>query len=1096
MKITSFLFFCAIFTLFAENTHSQNAKVTIHRENVALQEVLNDIEEQTEYLFLYNKKNVDVNHPTTVRASNQPVSKVLDRVLEGTNVNYEMVGNHIVLSDQVKNAPEGTQQNSRTITGIVKDETGEPIIGANIVEKGTTNGVVTDYNGNFTLSVSPSATIQISYIGYISQDIRVENQTSLNIILREDSQSLNEVVVIGYGTQKKADLTGSVANINAEKLNTQSNANLGLALQGKIAGVDIVTQGGSPGSGAKVMIRGIGTLNNSNPLYIVDGMYMDNIDHINTNDIASIDVLKDASSAAIYGSRAANGVVILTTKEGANTEGKPIVDISVNMGVQMPNKYLDMLNAAEWAKVTTVAREAINMPALDMAIDLANKPDNDWQRITLSPALMQNYNASLKGGGNTYNYYAGVGYMNQDGVVDGTNYERFSFQFKSNYKKGIFSAGNNIVMTSSHDAPHPSESRGGMLGSILQAVPTLEKYDENNVGGYGGSYGDVVNLNHPLGVMDKNLAERYNENQKVYINLYLQLEPIEGLKYKLNITPDFQFGRSMYYLGLYDWGLRSNEDTSIEESRVRKNNILIENLLTFDRTFGDHKVSALAGYSYQDNRYRYLEAKGKGMPLGLKEVDAATIERVNGGNSRRSVLTSVLARVFYSYKNRYLITATIRRDGSSKFAEENRYGNFPSASIGWNISEENFMKSLHWMDQLKVRAGYGVLGNQEIDDYQYTSTISTGINYPDGKGGLLQGAFPKEFANPAIKWEETTMTNLGLDFVALNNRLSLTADYFIKNTKDILLSVPIPISSGGANDPVRNAGEIQNNGFEFNLGWNDRPNADISYGMNLIGSFIKNEVTKMGSGSQVIWGGSTVQNINTSKTLAGYPIAGFWLIPYDGIFRSEAEVAAHSKDGVAIQPNATAGDVRFKDTNNDGQINDDDRVYCGSPFPDVTFSLNGNISYKNIDASIGFQAVIGNKIYNATRQTLEDVSKGTNYLRTTLDYWTPENPNASFPRLVWDDPNRNARAESDRYLESGSYFRIRNIQLGYTFSNTLFKDMIDKARIYFNVENPLTLTSYKGYSPDVNASGTYSRGLDYFIYPTNRVFMLGLNVTF
>jgi len=1097
MRLTICLLLLFTGFAFANNAHSQNARVNLNKQHAQLKDVLEDIENQTDYLFISNR-DINLESKVSIRVKNKAVREVLDQLLQNMDISYAMEGINIILT-QNSSTPVVAQQ-KRNINGTVVDHTGEPIIGANIVEKGTTNGIITDYDGNFSFSVSPSATLQISYIGYISQEIRVENQTSLHIILREDSQSLNEVVVIGYGTQKKADLTGSVANINAEKLNTQSNVNLGLALQGKIAGVDIVTQGGSPGSGTKVMIRGIGTLNNSNPLYIVDGMYMDNIDHINTNDIASIDVLKDASSAAIYGSRAANGVVIISTKEGTNTEGKPIIDISANMGVQMPNKYLDMLNAAEWAKVTTVAREAINMPALDMATDLANKPDNDWQRITLSPALMQNYNASIKGGGNTYNYYTGVGYMNQDGVVDGTNYERFSFQFKSNYKRGIFSAGNNIVMTSSHDAPHPSESRGGMLGSILQAVPTLEKYNENNVGGYGGSYGDVVNLNHPLGVMDKNLAERYNENQKVYINLYLQLEPIEGLKYKLNITPDFQFGRNTLYQGLYDWGLRTNENTYMEESRVRKNNMLIENLLTFDRTFGDHKISALAGYTYQDNRYRYLEAKGKGMPTGIREIDAATIERVNGGNSRRSVLTSVLARAFYSYKNRYLITATIRRDGSSKFAKENRYGNFPSASIGWNISEENFMQSLHWMDQLKVRAGYGVLGNQEIDDYQYSSTISTGINYPDGKGGLLQGAFPKDFANPAIKWEETTMTNIGLDFIALNSRLSLTADYFIKNTKDILLSVPIPISSGGANDPVRNAGEIQNKGFEFNLGWNDRPNKDISYGMNLIGSFIKNEVTKMGTGSQVIWGGSTVQNINTSKTLAGYPIAGFWLIPYDGIFRSEAEVAAHSKDGVLIQPNASAGDVRFKDTNNDGQINDDDRIYCGSPFPDVTLSLNGNMSYKNFDASIGLQAVIGNKIYNATRQTLEDVSKGTNYLRTTLDYWTHENPNASFPRLVWDDPNRNSRAESDRYLESGSYFRIRNIQLGYTFSNTLFKDMIDKARIYFNVENPLTLTKYKGYSPDVNASGdtdgTYARGLDYFIYPTNRVLMLGLNVTF
>lgn len=1098
MRITTLLLIVSTFFSYAESSHSQNARVNIRQNNARLDDILNEIESQTDYLFIYNNQ-VDVNKSLSVNAKNKPVKDLLSEIFRNSNISYEMEGTHIILSPKADRESPGDSRQTGIVTGTVVDPFGDPVIGANVIVKGTTTGAVTDIDGNFSIQAEPSSILEVTYIGYLKREIAVAGQTHLRIVLNEDTQSLDEVVVIGYGTQKKADLTGSVANVNAEKLNTQSNVNLGLALQGKIAGVDIVTQGGAPGSGTKVMIRGIGTLNNSNPLYIVDGMYMDNMDHINANDISTIDVLKDASSAAIYGSRAANGVIIITTKDGMNTEGKPIIDISANMGVQMPNKYLDLMNAAEWAEVTTVARQAINKPALDMATDLSNKPDNDWQRIMLRPALLQNYNASIKGGGKSYTYYTGLGYMNQDGVVKGTQFERFSFQFKSNYKRGIFSAGNNIVMTSSNDAPHPAESRGGLLGSVLQSVPTLEKYDDTHIGGYGGSYGDVVNLNHPLGVMDKNLTDRYNEIQKVFINLFLQLEPVEGLKYKLNITPDFQFGRRMEYDGIYDWGLRTNDITTLLEERKRWNNMLIENLLSFDRTFGDHKISALAGYSYQDNRYRYMVAKGKGMPEGLKEIDAATIERVNGGYSTRSVITSIIARAFYSYKNRYLITATLRRDGSSRFAEENRYGNFPSVSAGWNISEEAFMKEFEWMDQLKVRAGYGVLGNQEIGDYKYTSTITTGINYPDGKGGLLQGAFPKEFANPTIKWEETAMTNIGIDFVALRSRLSLTADFFVKNTKDILLTVPIPISSGGANDPVRNAGEIKNTGFEFNLGWNDRPNKDFSYGMNLIGSFVNNEVTKMGTGSQVIWGGVNVQNINTTKTLAGYPIAGYWLIPYDGIFRSEEELNAHSKDGKLIQPGAQPGDVRFKDTNNDGQINDDDRVYCGSPFPDVTLSLNGNITYKNVDASIGMQAVFGNKIYNATRQTLEDVTKGTNFLRTVLDYWTPENPNASFPRLIWDDPNRNTRAESDRYLEDGSYFRVRNIQVGYTFSKSIFNNLIDKARVYVNVENPFTITKYKGFSPDVNDGGdrsTYQRGFDYFIYPTNKVFMLGFNVTF
>lgn len=1094
MRISTFLLMVCVFCSYAGNAHSQNAKVSIRMNNVKLDKILNEIENQTDYLFIYNNQ-VDINKITSVKVKNEAVAQVLDRILSGTGINYELEGTHIILTTEaIKDLH--AQQQAKTVTGTVTDVSGEPIIGANIRIKGTTTGTITDIDGNFSIEAEPQSVIEVSYIGYLTQETVINNQKSIRFLLKEDTKTLDEVVVIGYGVQKKADLTGSVANINTEKLNTQSNANIGQALQGKIAGVDIVSQGGAPGSGTRIMVRGIGTLNNSSPLYIVDGMYMNSIDHINPNDIASIDVLKDASSAAIYGSRAANGVIIVTTKEGSNTEGKPIIDLSVNLGISTASKFLDMLDAKGWAEVTTIARQAIGKPALDMATDLANKPDNDWQDIMFRPALMQNYNLSVKGGGKYSTYYTGLGYFNQDGIVKGTNYQRYNIQSKNDYKRGIFSAGTNLIISFSHDKPLHQELRGGMIGTILQSVPTLEKYDDTREGGYGGTYGDVVNIPHPLAIIDDNIMDRYNENVKIFANLYAQIELFKGLKYKLNLTPDFSFERYKNYLNKYDFGLATNSITQLTERQRRRRNILVENLLTFDRTFGEHKISALAGYTYQDSRFRHIQAYGEGLPQGLEEIDAATTNRSNEGNSWRSVLTSILGRVFYSYQNKYLFTATIRRDGSSKFGKNNRYGYFPSFSLGWNVAEEKFMENVHWLDQLKLRGGYGVLGNQEIDNYQYSSTITTGINYPDGNGGLLQGAFPKNFANPDIKWEETAMTNVGIDFMAFNNRLSLTADYYVKNTKDILLTVPIPISSGGANDPIRNAGKIRNNGFEFNLGWMDQPNPDISYGINLIGSFNKNKVIAMGSESGSIKGGSTNQNITTSETKAGYPIGGYWLISTAGYFNSQEEVDAYAKDGKKIQPAAEPGDIKFVDANNDGVINDDDRVFQGSPFPDFTFALNGNMRYKNFDLSIGLQGVLGNKIYNATRQTLEDVTKGSNFLASCLDYWTPENKNASHPRLTWDDPNRNTRAESDRYLENGSYLRLRSVQLGYTFPQTWFKGAIQHARVYINAENLFTITSYSGYSPDVNADNANYRGFDNFIYPTNRTFMLGLNVTF
>lgn len=1095
MRITTFLLMVCVFCTYAENTHSQNARVNLNKSNVRLNEILTDIESQTDYLFVYNNQ-VNVSQVASVKAKQQPVSEVLDKLLTNTDIAYVMEGMHIVLSKRASTTGLSAQQQAHTIKGTVLDSGGIPIIGANILIKGTTRGVISDIDGNFTLEADGNAVLEVSYIGYLKKEVAVNNQQNLRIVLQEDSKALDEVVVIGYGTQKKADLTGAVANISTDKLNTQSNVNIGQALQGKIAGVDIVSQGGAPGQSSRIMVRGIGTLNNASPLYIVDGMYMSNMDHLNPNDIESIDVLKDASSAAIYGSRAANGVIIVTTKSGSNTEGKPIIDASVNIGVQTPSKYLEMLNADEWAKLTTVSRKAIGAAPLDMSQNITES--NDWQDIMMGPALMQNYNLTVRGGTKYFTYYTGLGYVNQDGTIDGTNYQRFNIQFKSEYKRGWFTFGNNIVLSSQQNNPLYGFSRGGYIGIILQSIPTLHKFDpENDKGGYGKVYGDATDIPNPLGILDTNLTNRTWNTYNAYINLYAEIKLPWGFKYRLNATPDFSFERNTTYENIFDFGLRNNAVSNMKEDRYNRNNYLIENLLTFDRTFGKHKVNALLGYSFQKYRNRYIMASGRGLPDGIHEVGAATQDRLNDTWLKESALTSVISRVFYSYDNRYLFTATYRRDGSSKFAKGNRYGHFPSASVGWNVAEEHFMRNTRsWLDQFKLRGGYGVLGNQEIEDYMYASVITSNINYPDGNGGLISGAFPKDFANPAIKWESTAMTNVGVDLAFMNSRLMVTADWYRKDTKDILLTVPIPVSTGGANDPVRNAGKIKNTGMEWTVNWNDAPTRDFSYGVTFTGNAMKNEVVEMGDANQVIEGGKNRLNVATTRTLAGYPIGGFWLIPTDGIFQNDAEIASYVKDGTLIQPNAKPGDIRFKDSNKDGKITDADRVYCGSPFPSVTLGLNFNAAYKGFDFLLGMQAVVGNKVYNATRLELEGVNKGTNFLATTKDYWTPENPNASHPRLVWDDPNLNSRPQSDRYLENGSFFRLRNLQVGYTFPNQWFQNRIQKLRAYISAENLFTITGYSGYTPDTNSGDATSRGFDNFTYPTNRVFMLGLNLTF
>ena len=512
---------------------------SVNLQNVTVKQALNKLQQTCGYSFVYEAKDLNTSKRVSVNASN--CAEAIGQVLIGQGVTYTLKGKNVIISKaSVKH--QGTQQvgNQRRVKGVIKDGNGEPIIGATVRVKGhESTGTISDLDGNFSLEVSPGDELEVSYVGYSTKLIKTGNSSSLSVVMKEDNKALGEIVVIGYGTQRKADLTGSVANVDATKLNTQSNSTIGQALQGKIAGVDIVSQGGQPGSGSRIMVRGIGTLNNASPLYIVDGMYMSGIDHINPSDIQSIDVLKDASSAAIYGSRAANGVVIITTKSGSNTEGVPTINVTANVGVNTPAKYLDILNASDWAAVTTESRAASGLKPLDMALDLASKEDNDWQDIMFNPALMQNYNLSVQGGGKYTTYYNSFGYTNQDGVLKGTNFQRYTMQSKVDYKKGIVNLGTNIILEYDKDKPLFSAVRGGMVGHTLLSVPTLSRYDSSRVGGYGGLYGDVVNLRNPLGTCDDNVLGRKSDNAKVYANVYFSIEPIKGLKYKMNFTPDF-----------------------------------------------------------------------------------------------------------------------------------------------------------------------------------------------------------------------------------------------------------------------------------------------------------------------------------------------------------------------------------------------------------------------------------------------------------------------------------------------------------------------------------------------------------------------------
>ncbi|MDR2810799.1 MAG: TonB-dependent receptor [Tannerellaceae bacterium] len=1049
-------------------------------------------------MFSYKDVTLDNRKDITLTVSNERVESVLDKVLSSKGLSYIKTGNTFAIKPKVVvlatiNKPE------KRITGKVTDDQSEPIIGANVVEKGTTNGTITDMDGKFSLNVADNAVLQITFIGYVSQEIGVSTESGnvpLTIRLLENTQVMEEIVVVGYGTQRKADLTGAVANVSTSNLNVESNSSIMNLLQGKMAGIQIVSSGGEPGAGSRIMIRGIGTFNNADPLYVVDGMYMDNIDHLNPRDIERIDVLKDASSAAIYGSRAANGVVLVTTKSGGNTNGVVQIDVSANLGIITPMKYVGILNADQWADVSTRARQAAGLIPYEMAVDIQGR--TDWQDEILNPALMQNYNTTLKGGRDNYTYYTTLGYLNQEGTYLDTYYERFNAQYKSQYKNNRFTFGNNIFLAmENRKFPNNANGRGGSAVALaLLSIPTLPIYNPSNKGGYAGPIGDVANLANPVGA--QKLQKRLGDNYMANVNLYAMLDLPFSLQYKLNVNGNFRLSHSLMNRPTFDMGQASEPQSVHSESNSIYRSYLVENLLTLDRTFGLHKVNALAGYTFQYNSTRGLGGDGRNIPEGIYVLGAVTTDKNVSGSLYENTMTSVIARAFYSYDNRYLLTLSFRRDGSSRFSSTTRYGNFPSVSAGWNVAEEKFWTRPAWLDQLKIRAGYGVLGNQEVGDYRFLSTITGNVNYVSNNS-LWTGSFPKNFASPDIRWESTAMTNVGMDLALLGGRLSSSIEYYNKMTKDILLEVPIPISTGGANSPLVNAGHIQNKGFEITLGWQERTKNNFTYSFNLTAATVSNEVTRMGvTGDEVLWGGyASFHGTNTTKSLVGYPIGGFWLVKTDGLFQTEEEVNAYRTAGGLIQPNAKPGDIRFIDANGDGAINENDRVYCGSPFPDANFGLNMDFGYKGIDLVIGFDAVVGNKIYNALRTDLENVSNGTNYSANMLDAWTDSNRNTDVPRLISGDPNNNLRLYSDRFLEDGSFFRMRNFQLGYTFPTRLSNKLsAKKLRVFFSADNVFMITKYTGYNPDINMGNVLSRGVDNFAYPANNIYMFGLNLNF
>ncbi|MEN2399053.1 TonB-dependent receptor [Flavobacterium sp. MC2016-06] len=992
----------------------------------------------------------------------------------------------------------GLQAQNKITGSIIDLTTNQTIIGASVLEKGTTNSTITDFDGTFTLNVAnPNAILVFSYLGYGTVEEALNGRKQVKISLQEENNALSEVIVIGYGTIKKSDMTGAVGGLKSSQLDSQSNNNLGSAIQGKIAGVTVESAGGAPGSGTRIQIRGAGSLNNNNPLILVDDIAVTSMNNLNPSDIESIQVLKDASAAAIYGSRAANGVILVTTKSGKKGDMK--VSFNTSFGVSSVSKKLDLLNQEEWAKVSTAAYAAAGKQPLDIALNpQVGGAGVDWQDEIYRSAATQNYSLGLSGGSENVKYNMSLSYFDQEGVVKETDYDRVNLRVKTDYKKGIFKIGETVMLTKEkrNDLPGVPGQGSNVVGSAISMIPGFAIYDENAVGGYGGASGAVTDIFNPVAAL--NLFDVKNDYYQALINTYAEASFWDGFKYKLNVGATISEHKSYTYTPRYEvGGFFKNLKNTLAEGSDMTQYYQVENTLNYAKTFGKHSVNVLAGYTVYNNNYRSNIGSVTGLPDGI-HVMAGGEQPSSVGYATENNLVSYLGRAIYSYDNKYILTATFRRDGSSRFSPENKWGNFPSISAAWGIGKENFFTKLNTpISDLKIRASYGVLGNQEIGDYQYLGSITSGISYAVGEPNTLWiGNIQQDYPALGLKWESTATADVGLDLTMWNGKIEYTFDYFKKETSDLLLRVPVPLTVGSSNDPYTNAGQVTNKGFEMGLTYNEKVGA-VNFSVSANISSIKNRVDDLSTGSQVLEGATgSFHGAPVTYSKVGYPIYSFFLVKTDGLFRSQEEIDAYSVNGVLIQPRAKVGDIKYVDFNGDGQIDGNDRQFRGSAFPDYEYGLRLQADWKGLDFTIVAQGTHGNKIYNGNNTDIATVRSNINYSKETLNSYT-FNPNSNFPRLDIDDLNDNGADYSDRFLENGSYFRIKTIQVGYAVPSSLTdKVKIDKLRFYFAGDNLFTKTNYTGYNPDVSRDALGGRGVDYKSYPLSKTITFGMQLNF
>lgn len=1028
-------------------------------------------------------------------------------------------------------------QNAQITGVVISGSDNDPLPGVNVVVKGTTNGTMTDINGQFSLSAPDKSVLLVSYIGFKPLEVVADASKAMNIVLREDTELLDEVIVIGYGVQKKSVVTASIAKVSSDELAKTAPVRIDNALKGLAAGVQVTTKNGQPGAESKVRIRGTGTINNSDPLYIIDGMPVDGgIDNINPNDIASIEVLKDAASGAVYGARAANGVVIVTTKNG--TIGKTKVSYDFSYGWQSAWKKRDMLNASEYA---TLMNEAAAYAGENPRYENINAlgSGTNWQDVLFyDNAPVQNHQLSISGASEKINYYLSAGYYSQDGIIGGnydkSNYERFSIRSNTIYTLFDESTKRNwlrdmkVTMNATYSRINSigvtaGSLTGSPLGNAVFMDPTMsvyaeegtdysDRYDQNKYGKpvrdkrtgklLAIPSSDYNELANPLA--DLSLPGTKKNSDKIIATLSAELGIWDNLRYKLSWGSDLAFWgedswRYPYYLNKNN----NNDKSSVTSQMNRGYTWQVENVLTYDKTFGAHSFAVVLGQSAKEYNGRKLE--GTAQDLVSYDEDKANLDfttglqsdgkrNATGGAFDPSTLASYFGRISYNYNERYMMQATVRRDGSSNFGPNNKWATFPSVSLGWNLTNENFMEERpDWISATKVRLSWGKNGNENIGAFRYTANVAFNNNYAFGSQGsqtIVSGSKPSGTPNADLKWEESEQYDAGLDFGFFGNALTFSVDYFYKKTNGMLKEMSIP-SYLGESKPWGNVGTMKNEGVEFELGYKLKKK-DWTFGVSANLSYLKNELINLGNADGFEMKDNVHQIGNVSRAENGYSYPYFYGYKTSGIFQNQTQIDSYvNSKGEKMQPNAQPGDVIFVDLNDDGEISDNDKTMIGKGTPDWTFGLNLNASYRNFDFSLLFSGALGQEILDVTRRL--DL-RYVNLTKEFVNRWHGEGTSNSLPRFSWTNNNDNWRI-SDLYVHNGSFARIKNIQVGYTLPGNLSRTFfIERLRVYVSAENLLTLTGYKGFDPEINADA--SNGIDRGYYPQSRTFTVGLNLNF